>query len=169
ELNTNFRQIIFPEALRCMLKGETTLETMLSELDLLVEQCADGVSLQGLADALHTHLRSAAMGLEHEVDTQCLHITRMLRAQYCQLMQPPGASMDTVGQDSPKMGQMISMEVPPAWRKVDVMREARAAQVHFFHSGPHRHVLEEIFFLKRLQTIREFFRLCGSFAQTLSG
>ena len=61
------------------------------------------------------------------------------------------------------------MEVPPAWRKVDVMREARAAQVHFFHSGPHRHVLEEIFFLKRLQTIREFFRLCGSFAQTLSG
>ncbi|XP_029599265.1 LOW QUALITY PROTEIN: serine/threonine-protein kinase SMG1-like [Salmo trutta] len=194
ELNTNFRQIIFPEALRCMLKGEATLETMLSELDLLVEQCADGVSLQGLADALHTHLRSAAMGLEHEADTQCLHITRMLRAQYSQLMQPPGGSMDAVGQDSPKMSagqmllvafdgmfaqletafgqlteKMISMEVPPAWRKVDVMREARAAQVHFFHSGPHRHVLEEIFFLKRLQTIREFFRLCGSFAQTLSG
>eukprot|EP00063_Salmo_salar_P075109 XP_014049944.1 PREDICTED: serine/threonine-protein kinase SMG1-like isoform X2 [Salmo salar] len=118
----------------------------------------------------------------------------MLRAQYSQLMQPPGGSMDAVGQDSPKMSagqmllvafdgmfaqletafgqlteKMISMEVPPAWRKVDVMREARAAQVHFFHSGPHRHVLEEIFFLKRLQTIREFFRLCGSFAQTLSG
>ncbi|XP_045069168.1 serine/threonine-protein kinase SMG1 [Coregonus clupeaformis] len=194
ELNTNFRQIIFPEALRCMLKGEATLETMLSELDFLVEQCADGVSLQGLADALHTHLRSAAMGLEHEAETQCLHITRMLRAQYSQLMQPPGGSVDSAGQDSPKMSagqmllvafdgmfaqletafgqlteKMISMEVPPAWRKVDVMREARAAQVHFFHSGPHRHVLEEIFFLKRLQTIREFFRLCGSFAQTLSG
>ncbi|XP_028978964.2 serine/threonine-protein kinase SMG1 isoform X1 [Esox lucius] len=193
ELNTNFRQIIFPEALRCMLKGEVTLEAMLSELDLLVEQCADGVSLQGLAEALHAHLGSAAMGLDHEADTHCLHVTRMLRAQYSELIQPRG-SLDGTGRDTPKMsaGQMLlvafdgmfaqletafgqlteklgSMEIPSAWRKVDVMREARSAQAHFFDSGPHRHVLEEIFFLNRLHTIREFFRLCGSYAQTLSG
>lgn len=61
------------------------------------------------------------------------------------------------------------MDVPAAWRKVDVIREARAAQVHFFDCEQNRQVLEEIFFLKRLQTIRDFFRLCGSFAQTLSG
>lgn len=47
--------------------------------------------------------------------------------------------------------------------------EARATQVHFFDSVQTRQVLEEIFFLKRLQTIRDFFRLCASFAQTLSG
>lgn len=65
--------------------------------------------------------------------------------------------------------QLNSMDVPAAWRKVDVIRESRATQVHFFDNVQTRQVLEEIFFLKRLQTIRDFFRLCGSFAQTLSG
>ncbi|KAI1896056.1 hypothetical protein AGOR_G00090870 [Albula goreensis] len=192
ELNTNFRQIIFPEALRCMLKGESTLESMLLELDVLIEQCADGVSLQGLADALQAHLRNVAMGLEEEADDHYLDVTRMLRAQYSELIQP--RSQEGSLQDTPKMsaGQMLlvafdgtfaqletafgllidklnKMEVPAAWRKIDVIREARAAQVNFFDKAQHRQVLEEIFFLKRLHGIREFFRLCGSFSQTLSG
>ncbi|XP_069036868.1 serine/threonine-protein kinase SMG1 isoform X1 [Lepisosteus oculatus] len=192
ELNTNFRQIIFPEALRCMLKGESTLEAMLLELDALIEQCADGVSLQGLGEALQAHLRNAAMGLDEEADSHYLDVTRMLRAQYSELIQP--RSLEGSVQETPKMsaGQMLlvafdgmfaqletafgllveklnKMEVPAAWRKIDVVREARAAQANFFDSAQHRQVLEEIFFLKRLQTIRDFFRLCGSFAQTLSG
>ncbi|MGH0124210.1 UNVERIFIED_CONTAM: hypothetical protein FKN15_024639 [Acipenser sinensis] len=192
ELNTNFRQIIFPEALRCMMKGESTLESMLAELDTLIEQNADGISLQGLGEALQTHLRNATMGLEEEADSHYLDVTRMLRAQYSELIQPRNLRGSV--QDTPKMsaGQMLlvafdgmfaqletafgllteklnKMEVPPAWRKIDVIWEARAAQVNFFDSARHRQVLEEIFFLKRLQTIREFFRLCGSFAQTLSG
>ncbi|XP_063077660.1 serine/threonine-protein kinase SMG1 isoform X2 [Engraulis encrasicolus] len=192
ELNTNFRQIIFPEALRCMLKGESTLESMLVELDALIDTCADGVSLQGLADALQTHLRNAAMGLNEDADSHYLDITRMLRLQYSELIQP--RSMESSLQETPKMsaGQMLlvafdgmfaqletafgllveklnSLDVPAAWRKVDVIREARAAQVHFFDCQQTRQVLEEIFFLKRLQTIRDFFRLCSSFSQTLSG
>ncbi|XP_038156782.1 serine/threonine-protein kinase SMG1 [Cyprinodon tularosa] len=185
ELNTNFRQIIFPEALRCMMKGEPTLETMLVELEQLVEQSSDGLSLQGLADSLQ-----ATTGLDHEGHSHLLHITRMLRAQYSELIQPH--SMD--GQETPKMsaGQMLlvafdgmftqleaafgqlteklsSLEVPPSWRKVDVLREARAAQLHFFDSPTQRQLMDEVFFLKRLQTIRDFFLLCSSFAQTLSG
>ncbi|KAG2455286.1 SMG1 kinase, partial [Polypterus senegalus] len=192
ELNTNFRQIIFPEALRCMMKGESTLENMLTELDALIEQNADGVSLQGLVEALQAYLRNAVMGLDEETDAHYLDVTRLLRAQYSELIQP--RTLEGSMQDPPKMsaGQMLlvafdgmfaqlesafsllteklnKMEVPPAWRKIDVIREARAAQVNFFDSIRHRQVLEEIFFLKRLQTIREFFRLCGSFAQTLSG
>ncbi len=59
--------------------------------------------------------------------------------------------------------------MPTAWKKVDVLREARATQLHFFDSLNQRQLMEEVFFLKRLQTIRDFFRLCASFAQTLSG
>ncbi|XP_022609395.1 serine/threonine-protein kinase SMG1 [Seriola dumerili] len=187
ELNTNFRQIIFPEALRCMIKGEPTLESMLAELEQLVEQSSDGLGLQGLADSLQ-----ATTGLDHDGHNHCLHISRMLRAQYSELIQP--RSMDGPGQDTPKMsaGQMLlvafdgmftqletafgqlteklsSLEVPSAWRKVDVLREARATQLHFFDSLSQRQLMEEVFFLKRLQTIRDFFRLCSSFAQTLSG
>ena len=61
------------------------------------------------------------------------------------------------------------MEIPIAWRKIDIIREARSTQVNFFDDDNHRQVLEEIFFLKRLQTIKEFFRLCGTFSKTLSG
>lgn len=61
------------------------------------------------------------------------------------------------------------MEIPVAWRKIDIIREARSTQVNFFDDDNHRQVLEEIFFLKRLQTIKEFFKLCGTFSKTLSG
>lgn len=187
ELNTNFRQIIFPEALRCMLKEEPTLDSMLADLEQLVEQSSDGLGLQGLSENLQ-----ATMGLDLDAHNHCLNITRMLRAQYSELIQPQG--LDGAGKDAAKMsaGQMLlvafdgmftqlenafgqlieklsSLEVPSAWRKVDVLREARATQLYFFDSLNLRQFTEELFFLKRLQTIMDFFRLCSSFTQTLSG
>lgn len=59
-----------------MLKGESTLESMLSELDSLIEQCADGVSLQGLGEALQANLRNTSMGLDEAVDAHYLEVTR---------------------------------------------------------------------------------------------
>ncbi|XP_044160054.1 LOW QUALITY PROTEIN: serine/threonine-protein kinase SMG1 [Bufo gargarizans] len=190
ELNSNFCQIIFPEALRCLMKGEQTLEAMLQELDNLIEQTTDGTPLQAVVDSLQTYLRNAAMGLEDEANAHYIDIARLLHSQYGDLIQPRNGSVD----ETPKMsaGQMLlvafdgmfaqvetafgllleklkQMEIPPAWRKVDIIREARSTQVNFFEDEELRRVLDEIFFLKRLQTIREFFRLCGVFSQTLSG
>ncbi|XP_030068690.1 serine/threonine-protein kinase SMG1 isoform X3 [Microcaecilia unicolor] len=190
ELNSNFRQIIFPEALRCLMKGEYTLESMLHELDSLIEQTADGVPLQTLVESLQAYLRNAAMGLEEETHAHYIDVARILHAQYGELIQPRNGSVD----ETPKMtaGQMLlvafdgmfaqvdtafgllveklnKMEVPMSWRKIDIIREARSTQVNFFDDDNHRQVLEEIFFLKRLQTIKEFFRLCGTFSRTLSG
>lgn len=65
--------------------------------------------------------------------------------------------------------QLSCLEVPPAWRKVDFLKEARATQLHLFENRSQRQLMEEVFFLKRLQTIRDFFKLCATFAQTLSG
>ncbi|CAL8342926.1 unnamed protein product [Merluccius merluccius] len=191
ELNTNFRQIIFPEALRCMLKGEPTLESMLAELEQLVEQGSDGLDLQGLVDGMQASLHSTTIGLDRDAHAHCLHITRMLRAQYSELIQP--RVVEAAGQEPPKMsaGQMLlvafdgmfaqletafgqltdklsSLEVPPAWQKLDVMWEVRVSRGLLLDSLAQRRVMEEVFFLKRLQTIRDFFRLCTSFAQTLS-
>ncbi|NXW02119.1 SMG1 kinase, partial [Fregetta grallaria] len=190
ELNSNFRQIIFPEALRCLMKGEYTLESMLHELDNLIEQTTDGVPLQTLVESLQAYLRNAAMGLEEETHTHYIDVARVLHAQYGELIQPRNGSVD----ETPKMsaGQMLlvafdgmfaqvetafgllieklnKMEIPVAWRKIDIIREARSTQVNFFDDDNNRQVLEEIFFLKRLQTIKEFFRLCGTFSKTLSG
>lgn len=76
ELNSNFRQIIFPEALRCLMKGEYTLESMLHELDNLIEQTTDGVPLQTLVESLQAYLRNAAMGLEEETHTHYIDVAR---------------------------------------------------------------------------------------------
>lgn len=54
-----------------MIKGEPTLESMLSELEQLVEQSSDGLSLQGLAESLQ-----ATTGLDHDGHSHCLHICR---------------------------------------------------------------------------------------------
>lgn len=54
-----------------MVKGEPTLESMLAELEQLVEQSSDGLGLQGLADSLQ-----ATTGLDHDGHNHCLHITR---------------------------------------------------------------------------------------------
>lgn len=75
ELNSNFRQIIFPEALRCLMKGEYTLESMLNELDNLIEQTTD-VPLQTLVESLQAYLRNAAMGLEEETHTHYIDVAR---------------------------------------------------------------------------------------------
>lgn len=76
ELNSNFRQIIFPEALRCLMKGEYTLENMLHELDSLIEQTTDGVPLQTLVESLQAYLRNAAMGLEEETHAHYIDVAR---------------------------------------------------------------------------------------------
>ncbi|XP_053551228.1 serine/threonine-protein kinase SMG1 isoform X2 [Bombina bombina] len=190
ELNSNFRQIIFPEALRCLMKGEVTLEHMLQELDSLIEQTTDGVSLQCMVESLQAYLRNAAMGLEDEANAHYIDIARSLHSQYGELIQPRNDSVE----ETPKMtaGQMLlvafdgmfaqvetaftslieklqKMEIPQSWRKIDIIREARSTQVNYFEDDELRRVLDEIFFIKRLQTIKEFFRLCGTFSQTLSG
>lgn len=54
-----------------MVKGEQTLNAMLTELEQLVEQYSDGLGLQGLADSLQ-----ATTGLDPDGHNHCLHITR---------------------------------------------------------------------------------------------
>ena len=54
-----------------MIKGEPTLESMLAELEQLVEHSSDGLGLQGLADSLQ-----ATTGLDHDGHNHYLHITR---------------------------------------------------------------------------------------------
>ncbi|MBZ3878462.1 Serine/threonine-protein kinase SMG1 [Sciurus carolinensis] len=139
---------------------------------------------------LHENGEEGSLSLASVIISALCTLTRILHAQYGELIQPRNGSVD----ETPKMsaGQMLlvafdgmfaqvetafgllveklnKMEIPVAWRKIDIIREARSTQVNFFDDDNHRQVLEEIFFLKRLQTIKEFFRLCGTFSKTLSG
>lgn len=52
------------------------MESMLQELDNLIEQTTDGTSLQNMVDSLQTYLRNAAMGLEDETNAHYIDIAR---------------------------------------------------------------------------------------------
>lgn len=62
------------------MKGEYTLESMLHELDSLIEQTTDGVPLQTLVDSLQAYLRNAAMGLEEETHAHYIDVARQVTA-----------------------------------------------------------------------------------------
>lgn len=58
------------------MKGECTLESMLHELDGLIEQTTDGVPLQTLVESLQAYLRNTAMGLEEETHAHYIDVAR---------------------------------------------------------------------------------------------
>ena len=62
------------------MKGEYTLESMLHELDSLIEQTNDGVPLQTLVESLQAYLRNAAMGLEEETHAHYIDVARQVRS-----------------------------------------------------------------------------------------
>ena len=66
-----------------MLKEEPTLETMLAELEQLVEQGSDGLDLQGLVEGMQASLHSTSIGLDRDAQAHCLHITRWVGVVWC--------------------------------------------------------------------------------------
>ena len=68
------------------MKGEYTLESMLHELDSLIEQTTDGVPLQTLVESLQAYLRNAAMGLEEETHAHYIDVARQVNAKLCRFL-----------------------------------------------------------------------------------
>ncbi|GFO31315.1 serine/threonine-protein kinase smg1, partial [Plakobranchus ocellatus] len=60
------------------------------------------------------------------------------------------------------------LDVPIVWKKVDTVREAKSMQLSNFSSAT-RPLLVNLFFLKRLQTIQEFFFMATQLAAAMQG
>lgn len=63
---------------------------------------------------------------------------------------------------------LSTLETPICWKKVDQLREAKALAAPVF-SEQTRQVLDDIFLLKRVQTMTEFFSLCGQMCRGFKG
>ncbi|CAH1959401.1 unnamed protein product [Acanthoscelides obtectus] len=60
------------------------------------------------------------------------------------------------------------LEIPKSWKKLDHVKEAKSIAPHIFHAEV-RAILEDIFLLKRIKTISEFFVLAQETCVTLKG
>lgn len=60
------------------------------------------------------------------------------------------------------------IEVPLSWRRLDQVKEAKSIAAHIFNPKV-KSVLDDIFLLKRINTISEFFTLCVEMCQSFKG
>ncbi|XP_015127883.1 serine/threonine-protein kinase SMG1 [Diachasma alloeum] len=189
ELNYNFQTIILPEALKTIITEEPSVMLMVNEVDEII--LSTGIPLVEILNQLELHLRFTLMDMESpHVLVQSLVSNVRLRFDALLSRQP---ELREVDQDSESLtpGQMLlmgfnglfeklqieanalistlgSLDIPACWKKIDQIREAKEIAAPIFHEGARR-VLDDIFLVKRLQTIREFFAMCREIGNAFKG
>lgn len=63
---------------------------------------------------------------------------------------------------------VAKIEVPLSWRRLDQVKEAKSIAAHVFNPKV-KSILDDIFLLKRINTISEFFTLCVEMCQSFKG
>ncbi|XP_078611831.1 serine/threonine-protein kinase SMG1-like isoform X2 [Branchiostoma floridae x Branchiostoma japonicum] len=192
ELNGNFRTIILPEAMKLIQCEDPSAMALLDRLEGLIEDT--GMPLDALVSSLQVHLRKVTVGLEVDDYNDVLEIVETLRQKYEKLLQPEETETAENGLRpvTPNMtsGQMLlvgfnglftmaetelssllhlldTLQVPAEWRKVDVVREARGMQASVFGETTTQ-LLWDIFLVKRLQAMQDYFNLCKKMAASLT-
>ncbi|CAH1794898.1 unnamed protein product [Owenia fusiformis] len=182
ELNSNFRNIILPETLKTIQAEDPTVISSLESLAAIVNNC--DTPLNDVVSQLELQLRNTILGME--TDLGVMTLVKKLQADFNYLLQghDPEYNELTSGQmllmgfnglftrldaDFSDMLEAISsIDVPDIWRKVDVIQEAKSLQLSAFNESTIG-LICNLFFVKRLQAMSEFFTLCQAQASALLG
>ncbi|KAJ1529376.1 hypothetical protein ONE63_006163 [Megalurothrips usitatus] len=189
DLNANFASIILPEAVVALQTQNPSVISMIGELNAVIDSAP--ISLQDIVDRLDVHLSCIAIG----VDSPHNDVHQMvadLRGKFDLLLQQSGSAPSgpdggmSAGQMllmgfnglfeklyldghvlAPKLSN-INCNIPACWRNLDHIRDAKAFSGKMLDERT-RPVLEDIFLLKRLQTMQEFFWLCSAVGRCYRG
>ncbi|XP_039285302.1 serine/threonine-protein kinase SMG1-like [Nilaparvata lugens] len=184
ELNMNFTNIILPEALQIIQREDESAVELIAKFKQVVN--SSPLPLCDLLSQLQLHLECVIMGIKSS-NEHCRQIVADLRAGYEPLV------TSSCGSDSDQLspGLMLLMgfnglfenlaignqtlitaltrlQTPAVWRTVDQVREAKSLAGTIFDAEP-RSVLEDIFMVRRLQTMHELFDLCVECAAGFRG
>eukprot|EP00106_Octopus_bimaculoides_P021655 XP_014789097.1 PREDICTED: serine/threonine-protein kinase SMG1-like isoform X1 [Octopus bimaculoides] len=181
ELNVNFRSIIIPEALKTIQAEEESVCIALKSLNEMITDA--GCPLEQLVHQVEILHRNKVMGIEN-TNTDILEVVLKLENRFKELLK----TADTEPVDlSP--GQMLlmafnglfvkletefagfleimeGMEITDSWKKVDMIKEAKSFQLSSFTSET-RELMTNLFFVKRLQAMQDFFQMCQQFSSVL--
>ncbi|XP_063243710.1 serine/threonine-protein kinase SMG1 isoform X2 [Bacillus rossius redtenbacheri] len=184
ELNYNFHTIILPEALKTIKMEEPTVLFMIQELDDIIHSI--NFPLPDLLAQLEMHLRYIVMEMDSP-HQGCQVVVAGLRSRFNALLQQSTETKCDSHEETLTPGQMLlmgfnglfeklhvdgnvlvstldSLDTPACWKKIDQVREAKTMAAPVFNDAT-RSVLDDIFLLKRLQTMQEFFMLCSQAAR----
>lgn len=182
ELNFNFHSIILPEALKWMQTEHSDMLSTVSELDEIVKD--SGITLDDLQVQLKLHLRCLIMGMQSpHSDVQA--IVSYLRSKFETLLQRPCEDASKSPGQMLLMGfnglfeklqvegsqlttALCSLNVPSVWKKIDQLKESNTLTALILNENT-RSVTEDIFLVKRIQTMQEFFQLCHQAGKAFRG
>ncbi|OAD60741.1 Serine/threonine-protein kinase SMG1 [Eufriesea mexicana] len=188
ELNYNFHTIILPEAMKTIITEEPTVIRMIGELTEII--VLSGIPLGDILGQLEMHLRFTVMEMESP-HAMIQSIVNNMRLRFEALLSRPAEIQEPNQDETLTPGQMLLMgfnglfeklqmegnaliatlstlDIPPSWRKIDQIREAKEMSAPIFNKTACQ-VLEDIFLVKRLHTIQEFFMMCRDIATAFKG
>lgn len=190
DLNSNFSSIILPEALVALQTENPSVLAMIEQLTLVIQSAP--MPLQDIVDRLDIHLSCIAIGVDSP-HSDVHHMVSELREKFELLLHQPTGSSSSITDGTMCAGQMLLMgfnglfeklyldghtlapklssinsNIPPCWRNLDHIREAKAFSGKMMDERT-RPVLEDIFLLKRLQTMHEFFWMCSAVGRCYRG
>ncbi|KAK5642068.1 hypothetical protein RI129_008235 [Pyrocoelia pectoralis] len=174
ELYFSFHTIILPESMKKIMSEESSVMVMINEIESLIHSI--GMPLNDLVTQLEKHLTCIVMEMEINPSYNfALEKVRELRSRYSPLLQNQSEHLsqgkmllmgfnglfDKVNLECQNCINNISLlEIPPCWRKIDQVQQARSLAPPIFNSK-FKAVLDDIFLLKRLQTMHDFFKACA--------
>ncbi|XP_046606357.1 serine/threonine-protein kinase SMG1 isoform X1 [Neodiprion virginianus] len=187
ELNYNFHTIILPEAMKTVVTEEPTVMVMVSEIEDVV---STSLPTAEILAQLEMHLRFTVMEMESP-HAGIRDLVASIRQRFDTLLSRPAELRDPNQEESLTPGQMLLMgfnglfeklqmegnalvatlstlNIPTSWKKIDQIREAKEMASPIFNDAA-RQVIEDIFLIKRLQTIREFFAMCRDTGAAFKG
>ncbi|XP_077980517.1 serine/threonine-protein kinase SMG1-like [Glandiceps talaboti] len=186
DLNNSFRTIILPESMKTIQSEEPSVLDCIETLeDFSLEY---GLPLEAILQQLELNLKHLTLGME--VSISITEVVQALREKFQHLILPVSSKTEIHTSDM-TAGQMLlagfnglftqidavfselldcfnRLVVTPEWNKIDVIREARSLQCYIFTDST-RQILADIFFIKRLQAMQDFFSLCKQHAYTFKG
>ncbi|XP_020295832.1 serine/threonine-protein kinase SMG1 isoform X3 [Pseudomyrmex gracilis] len=189
DLNYNFQTIILPEAMKTIITEEPSVMQMINEFSEII--ILTGISLNDILTQLEMHLRFTVMEMEspHSV---VQNIVANIRLRFDALVSRPAEAQDLNQEETLTPGEMLLMgfnglfeklqmegnnlvatlsllDFPVNWKKIDQIREASLQQYAPIFNKEARQILENIFLIKRLQTMQDFFMMCRDIATAFKG
>ncbi|CAH2090705.1 unnamed protein product [Euphydryas editha] len=181
QLNYNFNTIILPEALKKVHSEDPSALLMINELNNVIMNTP--IPLNELLTQLEMHFRYLVMDMESPASGAQI-VAAELRARYEKLLSPPAESESqsagrmllmgfnglfaAVELRARELADQLAAPVPAAWRKIDHVNDAMHMSAAM-QSPTLRSVLEDIFIVRRIQTVAEVFALCAQLACAFRG
>ncbi|XP_030753715.1 serine/threonine-protein kinase SMG1 [Sitophilus oryzae] len=181
DLNFNFHTIILPETMKKVQADEESVVSMIDELKSIIVEAE--MPVVEMVAQLEKLLTCVLMHVDvHTKYDLVLEKVTSIKMKYLALIPNQSESLshgkmllmgfnglfEKINQEINNLVSTLGgLDIPKAWKKLDHVKDAKNISPHIFNPQI-RNILENIFFLKRIVAISEFFMLAREMSRSIS-